>query len=133
MHALDALYDEWRRLLKEKDIKITTAVAGQRIILDEDIGIDVLSPLPESIAGGSSDIDNNGVVLRLNCGRISFLLAADIGEETERILIRQRAELDADVLKVAHHGSDTSSTNAFLSVVTPQIAVISCGEGNKEI
>jgi competence protein ComEC len=125
------LYDEWSRLITDKGIKSTFACAGQQIDMGDGIIIKVLSPLAEPVTGSESDIDNNSVVLRLNAGDISFLLAADIMSEAERELIRERADLSATVLKVAHHGSATSTTQEFLAVVSPQAVVISCGADNK--
>jgi len=70
------------------------------------------------------------VVLHLEIGEVSFLLTADIMWEAEFELIRQRANLTSTVLKIAHHGSTTSTTDEFLAVVNPRIAVISVGEDN---
>ena len=91
----------------------------------------VLGPQPALLSGAGSDVDNNGVVLRLSTGHVSFLLAADIMREAEWELVRGRADLTSTVLKVPHHGADTSTTSEFLAVVSPQVAVISCGADNK--
>ncbi len=64
-------------------------------------------------------------------GNISFLLTADIWQEAEFELINHRAIRQSTVLKVAHHGSDTSTTVEFLAVVNPRLAVISVGEDNR--
>ncbi len=125
------LYDEWSRLVSEKDIESTVACAGQRIDLGDGIIIKVLNPMEDPVTGSQSDINNNSVVLRLNAGDISFLLTGDIMSETERELVRERADLMVTVLKVPHHGSDTSTTSGFLAVVSPQAVVISCGEDNR--
>jgi competence protein ComEC len=61
-------------------------------------------------------------------GDMSFLLTPDIMWEAEFELVTRRADLNSTVLKVAHHGSDTSTTREFLAVVGPQIAVISVGK-----
>jgi len=122
------IYDEWLRLLEEKDIKCTIAQAGQLIDLGEGVVIKVLNPQVPLLTNTEPDIDNNGVVLGISMGKVSFLLAADIRQEAEFELITQRAELNSKVLKVGHHGSDTSTTEEFLAVVNPQIAVISVGE-----
>ncbi len=124
-------YDEWSRLISEKGIKSTVASAGQLIDLGDGVVIRILNPLPELVTGSESDIDNNSVVLRLSVGDVSFLLTGDIMGETERELIRERAVLIATVLKVAHHGSATSTTTGFLAVVSPQLAVICCGADNR--
>jgi len=68
--------------------------------------------------------------LRLSMGEISFLLTADIGSEAEFELISRRAGLAVTVLKVAHHGSATSTTGEFLAVVNPRLAVIPAGIDN---
>ncbi len=124
------IYDEWLRLLKEKDIKCTIAQAGQRIDLGR-VVIKVLNPQIPHLTGTESDIDNNGVVLHISMGEVSFLLTADIMWEAEFELIARRASLTSTVLKVGHHGSDTSTTPEFLAVVNPQIAVISVGTDNR--
>ena len=125
------LYDEWRSLIEEKDIKQTVARAGQQIDLGGGVLIRVLNPQTTPLVDTESDIDNNGVVLRLSAGGISFLLTADIRQEAEWELTRQRANLASTVLKVAHHGSTTSTTPEFLAVADPQLAVISAGADNK--
>ena len=63
-------------------------------------------------------------------GKVSFLLTADIQQEAEFELITDRADLRSTVLKVAHSGSDTSTTPEFLAVANPQVAVIPVGEDN---
>ncbi|MFC1864875.1 DNA internalization-related competence protein ComEC/Rec2, partial [Chloroflexota bacterium] len=123
------IYDEWLMLLMEKNIKCTPAQAGQQIDLGEVI-IEVLNPPIPLLNDTESDIDNNGVVLRLKMGEVSFLLTADIMWEAEFELIAHRASLTGTVLKAAHHGSATSTTAEFLAVVNPRLAVIPVGEDN---
>ena len=124
------LYQEWLRVLEEKDIQCALAQAGQQIDLGEGAIIKVLNPRTPILTDTDSNTDNNGVVLRLSMGRASFLLSADIRQEAEFGLIEQRADLTSTVLKVAHHGSKTSTTPEFLAVVSPRVAVISVGEDN---
>ena len=125
------IYDEWLRLVEEKDIKCTIAQAGQQIDLGKGVVIKVLNPQIPHLTGTESDIDNNGVVLHISMGEVSFLLTADIMWEAEFELIACRASLTSTVLKVAHHGSDTSTGEEFLAVVNPQLAVISVGADNR--
>jgi len=124
------IYEEWLRLLKEKDIKYTLAQAGQQIDFGSEIIVEVLNPQTPFLTGTESDIDNNAIVLRLKMSEVSFLLTADIMREAEFELIARRASLTSTVLKVAHHGSTTSSTTEFLAMVNPRLAVISVGKGN---
>ena len=125
------IYQEWFSLIEEKGIISTMARAGQQIDLGNGAVINVLNPQIPRITDTQSDIDNNGVVLRLSMGRVSFLLTADIMQEAEFELILDRANLNSTVLKVAHHGSDTSTTPQFLAAVSPQAVVISVGADNK--
>ena len=124
------VYDEWLRLIEDKEIKSTLAQAGQQINLGDGVIIEVLNPQSLPLSGTESDIDNNGAVLRLSLGRVSFLLTADMMREAEFELIYDRANLKSTVLKVAHHGSDTSTTPEFLAVASPELAVISVGADN---
>jgi len=125
-----AIYQEWLRIIQDKGIEYKIARAGQEINLGDGIKMEVLNP-PESLFEGTShDVDNNGVVLRLSWGQFSFLFTADIREEAEFELIGQRANLRSTVLKVAHHGSRTSTTSQFLAAVDPEVAVISVGADN---
>jgi competence protein ComEC len=61
---------------------------------------------------------------------VRFLLTGDLAAEGEASLLDSGRELDATVLKLGHHGSDSSSTPAFLDAVAPRIAVVSAGAGN---
>ena len=90
-----------------------------------------VSPPVSPAKSSESDLDNNSIVMHLRDGKVSFLLAADIMRDTEWELARERADLSGTVLKVAHHGSDTSTTPEFLAVVNPRMAVISVGADNK--
>ena len=126
-------YEAWARLVDAEEAKgarVIEASAGQVINLDADVRIEVLGPPPILLGGTESDADNASLVLRLVYGEVSILLTGDIFSEAERALLASGAALDSDVLKVPHHGSDSSSTRDFLSAVSPAAAVISVGEGN---
>jgi len=69
-------------------------------------------------------------VVRLTYRDVAFLLPGDIEAEVEKELVRSGTYLRSTVLKVPHHGSKTSSGQAFLEAVNPQVAVISVGEDN---
>jgi competence protein ComEC len=125
-----AIYQEWLRLIEDEGIKYNIARAGQEIDLGSGIKMEVLNPPEDLFEGTSDDVDNNGVVLRLSWDKLSFLFTADIREEVEFELIGQRATLKSTVLKVAHHGSKTSTSQQFLAAVAPEVAVISVGAEN---
>jgi competence protein ComEC len=104
------------------------ALCGSRIL--GGVVIDVLAPCP----GPSSDWNpnDNSFVLRVTYGARSLLLVGDAQQEEEdELLARAPLRLRADVLKVGHHGSSTSSSAAFLEAVAPQEAVVSVGRRNR--
>ena len=75
--------------------------------------------------------DNDGsMVLKYTYGGTKVLFTGDMTMESERLLLEQKADISADILKVSHHGSSYSSNAAFLEGVSPEAAVISCGEKN---
>jgi len=125
-----SIYREWLKLVEQRQMKHDIARAGQEIDLGNGVKIEVFNPPEKLFEGTSDDVDNNGIVLRLGWGKVSFLFTADIGQEAEFELIGQRANLKSTVLKVAHHGSRTSTSAQFLAAVDPEVAVISVGANN---
>ncbi len=79
---------------------------------------------------GGSDPNNTSIVLMITYGSTSFLFTGDAEREAEQAILNRGADLSATVLKVGHHGSDTSTTYPFLREIMPQYAIISVGEGN---
>lgn len=79
---------------------------------------------------GGSDPNNTSIVLRIDYGETSFIFTGDAEREAEQVLLNSGVNLAATVLKVGHHGSDTSTTYPFLREIMPQYAVISVGTGN---
>jgi len=124
------MYLAWEKALEREGATRVTAFQGQTIALDSSTWLEVLNPLRYPIIGTRSDSNNNGIVLRLLYGGVSFLLTADIEAEAEERLLREGLPLQATVLKVAHHGSRTSTTPDFLSAVSPVAAVVSAGADN---
>jgi competence protein ComEC len=123
------LYDEWLAIIDEKNIPYTLAQAGQQMNI-EGVIIDVLNPQTVYFEKTGADNDNNGIVLSVAYGEISFLLTADTGKYAEWELIQDRLIPQATVLKIGHHGSASSTSVEFLNVCRPQIAVISVGKEN---
>jgi competence protein ComEC len=91
--------------------------------------LEVLWPCPRYDA--ALGLNDNSIVIRLAFGRRSFLLTGDLERDSERLLVAAGRLQRSDVLKVAHHGSRTSTSPAFLSTVRPSLAVISSGAGNR--
>ena len=125
-----AIYQEWLDVINNDHIKHRTVKAGQIIDLGNDISMEVLNPPTKLFKGTSNDTDNNGLVLRLEWGQISFLFTADIRHEAELNMVMQRANLGSTVQKVAHHGSNTSTSERFLALINSEVAVISVSSDN---
>ena len=127
----------WDAAVGAEGAVVHTATAGMRLVLDGATGVaaDVRWPPAGDVerALGVDEVPTNdrSVVLVLRHGRRSIVLTGDIEEAVERALMRSRDALRGDVLKVAHHGSATSSTAAFLAAVAPRLAVISVGADNR--
>jgi competence protein ComEC len=126
-----ATYQQWLKSVNDNEIKHEIGHAGQELNLGSGIKIEILHPSSPLLQDTSDDIDNNGMVLRLSWNEISFLFTADVGREAEWYLVAQRANLKSTVLKVAHHGSRTSTYLEFLAVASPEVAAISAGANNR--
>lgn len=77
-----------------------------------------------------SDTNNTSIVLKVTYGNTAYIFTGDAERETEQAILNRGADLSATVLKVGHHGSDTSTTYPFLREIMPEYAIISVGEGN---
>ncbi|MBI4200673.1 MAG: DNA internalization-related competence protein ComEC/Rec2 [Chloroflexi bacterium] len=120
----------WRTAVQAEGARVLVAQQGQVVKLGESVTLEVFNPPDPPIGGTPSDLDNNSTVVRLRHGSMSLLLTGDLQAEGEASLIDRGVGLESTVLKVAHHGSKTSSTQQFLEAVRPQLAVVSVGEGN---
>ena len=121
---------QWQSQLARHEVFTVGVHDGYRVQLDAGVTLDVLNPATAEVRSRSAAANNDGVVLRLAYDSMSFLLAADIERETEGRLASRPDRLASTVIKVAHHGSSTSSTEAFLRGVAPKVAVISVGPDN---
>jgi len=123
-------YPRFLRLVEEKQVPYRLARRGQLLDLGGGAAAVLLNPREPLVIGSGSDVHANSVVARLVYGTASVLLTGDIEALTEAILLSEGTDLRSTVLKVAHHGSATSSTPAFLEAVAPRVAVISVGAMN---
>jgi competence protein ComEC len=126
----DAIYGICLAHLQEDQLAPHVVRAGQELALEQGIVLEVLHPPPGPAAGPNVDANSRSLVLRLRWGPVSFLLTGDIDAAAERQMLEAAKPLTANVLKVAHHGSDGSSTAEFLEAVNPAYAVISVGTDN---
>lgn len=118
------------RALDRAHVPVRDATPGRTIDLGAGATLTLLSPPEPPIVGSRSDVNANSVVARLDFGATRFLFMGDAETPTERWLMTAGADVRAQVLKVAHHGSRFSSTARFLAAVRPEIAVVSVGAVN---
>lgn len=85
--------------------------------------ITVLSP-----AKAYSDANDISLILRIDAEEMSLLLCGDAGKTVERDLLESGADLASDVIRISHHGSNTATTDEFVTAVSPRYAIISCSE-----
>ncbi len=111
----------------DKGLKINTVTAGVEIPLSCEVKAEFLAPCSSSY----ESTNDYSAVLKLTYGKTKFLFCGDAEKLSENEMLSKKYDLSADVLKVAHHGSKTSSSEAFLDKVNPKYAIISCGINNK--
>jgi len=121
------VFREYRRISREKGIKTISLYRGFRIDVNKDLGVYILNPPTlDSINKVYSNINDTSIVLKLLYKDFSLLLCADIEDEAMRDLIRYRNFLEADVIKVPHHGNRSSfAWSQFLKEVAPKFAIVS--------
>lgn len=79
----------------------------------------------------SGNTNNYSIVLKVSFGQMDMIMTGDAETAVEKIILNSGVDIDAEILKVGHHGSDTSSSEAFIDAVSPEYALISCKVGNK--
>lgn len=94
------------------------------------LGSSTVTILGVNDGSDGSDTNNTSIVLKITYGSTAYIFTGDAERETEQAILNRGADLSATVLKVGHHGSDTSTTYPFLREVMPEYAIISVGEGN---
>jgi competence protein ComEC len=123
------LYQEWETELAEDQLIRSIGQVGTQLVLGNGVVATILNPSPAIVH--IDEPNNHSLVLHLQFGQVSFLLPGDIEAPIERRLVQANFPLNATVLKSPHHGSKTSSSEAFLTVIDPQVVVISVGEDNR--
>lgn len=126
-----AEYAAWQKKEMDKKIISYAAISGTAVFIGKYAHLKILTPF-ESVEGKSfKNVHDANIASELDFGKIKILLMGDAEDESERELLRRGALADIDILKVGHHGSKTSSAEAFLKVVKPEVAVISVGRKNR--
>jgi competence protein ComEC len=121
------LYTGWQSAVAEEGIAPVVVQAGQQLDMGQGLTVEILAPYGTSF----EDTNQNSVVLEVRYGDFCALLTGDIEIESEQRLLADNALDPCQVLKVAHHGSDSSTSEGFLEQVMPTYALISSGSGNQ--
>ena len=123
-------YKRFLNIVKEKNIPVIIGKEGDKINIEKDLYLDILFPESEQIE--ENMINNNSLVFNMHYNNFSMLFTGDIEEIAEKriIEITNKSRLKADIIKIPHHGSKTSSTRELLERVLPKIALIGVGKDN---
>lgn len=119
------VYESFERVIKEQDIALAYPAVGDTYTLG-DASFTVVCPK----AYDPKEDNDNSVGIRLVYGDTSFLICGDAGKAEEQAMLDAGVTLDSDVYLASHHGSEGSSSEAFMRAVSPTAVVISAGAGN---
>ena len=124
-------FKKFIQIISEKQINLIIVKRGDYVKIDDTSYFEILFPEEKQIS--DNVLNNNSIVAKFVSSNVTMLFTGDIEEIAEKRLgelYRNTNKLQADIIKVAHHGSKTSSTLSFLELVNPQIALIGVGADN---
>lgn len=128
--AAGKTYENMIDSLKSKNLKINILETGTSSInLGNNTTVKILSP-KKNCTYDNNNLNNYSAVILIKYKNTSFLFTGDAEKEVEKNILADNENIKADVLKLGHHGSDSSTSEAFLKAVSPSIGVISVGEDN---
>ncbi len=119
-------YKNYLSAIQSKNINFVNWSLGQQFDFGNNINFTIVGPTTKS----SADLNDSSIVIYFKYGENTFLFAGDAESIEEGKIVSSGANINAEVLKVGHHGSDSSCCSQFLKAVSPSIVVISCGESN---
>lgn len=125
--ALTATYTSMLDAAEQTGVSVQVPSPGQVLTFGNQAALTFLAPTPDDTFDNAN---NYSIISMLAADDFRVLFTGDAEAQAEEAVLASGADLSCDVLKVGHHGSDTSSTNAFLDAVSPKIAVISCAKYN---
>lgn len=127
-------YEEFIKIVKEKKINVKIVEGGEKVSIEDNLYFDIIWPFSDNMISDNS-INNNSLVCKLNYKNYSMLFTGDIEAIAEKAILKKYSRnlniLKSDILKVAHHGSKTSSITEFIEKIKPKYAIIGVGEDNK--
>ncbi len=123
------LYHKWERAIAGKNIKVMTTKSQQKIKLSQNCYLKILSPLTFLPNKDIDNLNNSSIVSKLDCQNTSFLFTGDIERRAKEELVASEFDLQAEILKAAHHG-DREEGSGFLKEVSPEMVVVSVGDND---
>ena len=127
-------YEKFIKIVKEKKINVKIVEGGEKVSIEDNLYFDIIWPFSDNMISDNS-INNNSLVCKLNYKNYSMLFTGDIEAIAEKAILKKYSKnlniLKSDILKVAHHGSKTSSITEFIEKIKPKYAIIGVGKDNK--
>lgn len=128
VYSDDPYYLEFLQNIKNTNVFIANAGTD---FLFKNVLLDVIYPFDELAYKSFENLNNSSIVIKVLYKDEAILLTGDIEKIIEEKIVNSGIDIDSDILKVAHHGSKTSSSMEFLKKISPEISVIQCGKNNK--
>ena len=123
-------YDALLHEIETRGTRVLFPDPGRDIAIGDGLVLDVVWPRGSPPGGTVRGVNDTSIVLRALWKEHAILLPGDIEGDAERAILATGADIRADVLLVPHHGSETSSTDAFIRAVRPALAIVSAGRDN---
>lgn len=119
-------YEDVLDAAESKGLRIIAARGGMNIDFSDNVNVEVLAPNSMKY----DDLNNYSIVIKLTYKDNSFLFMGDAEKESENEILSRGYDIMADLIKIGHHGSSSSTSEKFIQAVSPKYAVISVGKGN---
>ena len=119
-------YEDVLAAVDQKGLRVNRGAAGTVLFQRDELSARLLAPNSDAY----DELNSYSIVVLLTYGERKFLFMGDAESDSEQEILERFGNVTADVLKCGHHGSSTSTSQAFLDRVSPEYAVISCGRDN---
>jgi competence protein ComEC len=125
-----SVYNKWKELISTKNVAEVIVRKPQTIRLGEDCRLEILYPRRDVQGQEMENLNNSSLVANFDCLDAEFLFTGDIESTPKKELVDSGIDLEADILKAAHHGAGQTVGGAFIREVSPEIVVVSVGEND---
>lgn len=130
-YKTSSIYEQFKQICKKQNIQIIYVRSGDEIRI-KDLAFKILHPKSKANQISENPLNNNAIVCMVKYKNRRILFTGDIEKVAENEMVKEYTNgLKADILKVGHHGSKTSTTKEFLDLINPSVALIGVGQNNK--